>query len=150
VGIFLGVGLYRGGDATVRVAFTEDGVDGTTKNLLVGGVNGLFGSVGGLSRVAGDVIALGLELLDALNKLGDGGTDVGELDGVGFGFLGENAEVGKVVVHLLGIGEVLREVAQDAGSDGDVTELDRNTAGLGEAVDDGEELHTKNRGEDEN
>jgi hypothetical protein len=49
-------------------------------------------------------------------------------------------EVGEVVVHPLVGGQVFREMADNTGCDGDVAKLDGNAAGLGEAVDDGEEL----------
>lgn len=127
------------GGATVGVAFAEDGVDGRALDLVVAGFDVLFvvrlGGVG----VVWDVVALGLKLGDAGLELGDGGGDVGELDDVCLGGLGEEAEVGELVGDALALGQLIGDGCEHAGSERDVSEFDIDTGGADEALDDGQE-----------
>ena len=97
------------------LTFPEDRVDGRAKHLGVDGLDGLLLSILGVGRVVGDVVALGLKLSDALQQLGDGGRDVGQLDDVSLGGLGQLAQGGQLVRDpLLGaesLGEVSNETA---------------------------------------
>ena len=72
-------------------------------------------------------------------ELGDGGGDVGELDDVGLGGLGEVAEFGEGVGELLLGGEEVGELGDDAPGEGDVAGFDVDAGGLREGLDDGQE-----------
>ena len=146
VGVFLGVGFDGTGGAAVGVAFAEDGVDGGAKDFGVAGA-GVFLGVGGrgLGEV-GESVAFGLKLGDGGLQLGDGGGDVGELDDVGLGLEREGAEFGEGVVGLLGRGEFIREIGEDAGGDGDVAGFHVDAGLLGVGLHDRQEAVGGERG----
>ena len=97
------------------LTFSQHGVDSRAEHLGVDSLDGLLIGVLGVGRVVRDVVALGLQLSDALQQLGDGGRDVGQLDDVSLGGLGQLAQSGQLVRDpLLGaesLGEVSNETA---------------------------------------
>ena len=76
-------------------------------------------------------------------QLGDGGfqlrhrgADVRQFDDVRFRFGGEISQFGESVADLLVVGEILREIGDDASGERDVPGLDRDAGMLGERLDD--------------
>ena len=99
---------------------TENRVDCGSKHLGIDSLDGLLLGVLGVGGVIGDVVALGLELGDALEELGDGGGDVGQLDDVALGGLGQLSQGGQLVRDpLLGLQSV-GEVGDQSASNRDV------------------------------
>ena len=65
VGILLRIGLDGRRNATIRVAFAQDGIDGTTKDGGIPRLNLALFVINGFMRVDGNIVTLGTELLDA-------------------------------------------------------------------------------------
>ena len=103
--------------------FTEHGVDSRSKNLSVHSLDGLLLCVLGVGGVVGDVVALGLELGDALEQLGDGGGDVGQLDDVPLGGLGQLSQGSQLIRDPLLRCESLGEMSNETASNRDVSLL---------------------------
>jgi len=120
VWILLRVGLDGRGDATIRVALSQNWVDRTSKNGGIPRLNLTLFVILGLMGVDGYVVSLGAELLDAGLQLRDRGGNVGELDDVGLGRFADLAQEGEIVRNSLLFLEFFREGAQDTPSDGDV------------------------------
>ena len=123
VGVLLGEVLHGEGRPAVRVALAQDGVHGAAQALGVAALDGLLSLVLGLLGVVRQVEALALQLLDGGDELGDGGADVGELDDVGCGGQGQGTHGAEVIGDLLGLGELVWEVGEDAARQGDVRGL---------------------------
>ena len=104
----------------VSLTLTEDGVDSRSQDLSVDSLDGLLLGVLGVSGVVGHVVALGLELGNALEQLGDGGGDVGQLDNVTLGSLGELAQGTQLVRDPLLGSHSVAEVCDQTASNGDV------------------------------
>ena len=75
--VLLGVFFNCLSGSTIRVALTQDRINGATLNLVVGGLDGLLGIILRLIGVIGQVIAFGLEFLDHRMQLGSGRRDIG-------------------------------------------------------------------------
>src|SRR5690606_7921657 len=139
VGVGAGVVLDGLGRAAVGIAFAEDGVDGGAEDLGVAGADVFLGVGGrGLGEL-GKGVALGLEFGDGGLELRDGGGDVGELDDVGLGALGQRAEFGEGVGGLWAFGEMVRGGGEEAGGDGDVAGLDGDAGVFGVGWDERQE-----------
>ena len=82
-------GLRR---AAVGIAFAKDRVQGAALDPVVARPGVLLGVRLRIGREIRDLVALGLELGDGLNKLGHRSTDVGQLDDIGLGLEGESAQ----------------------------------------------------------
>ena len=139
MGVGFGVFLDGFGGAAVGIAFAEDGVDGGAFDFVVARLVVGFLVVGGLVGVVREGVAFALELGDAGLELGEGGGDVGELDDVGLGGLGEVTQLGEGVGDALVLGEDVGELGDDAAGEGDVAGLDLDAGGLDEALDEREE-----------
>ena len=105
------------------LTFPEDRVHGRAKHLGVDGLDGLLLSILGVGRVVGDVVALGLQLSDALQQLGDGSGDVGQLDDVSLGGLGQLSQGSQLVRDPLLRGESLGEMSNQTAGNRDVSLL---------------------------
>ena len=105
------------------LTFSQHGVDSGAHHLAVDSLDGLLIGVLGVGRVVGDVVALGLQLSDALQQLGDGGRDVGQLDDVSLGGLGELAQRCQLIRNPLFRSQPLGEVSNQAASNRDVSLL---------------------------
>ena len=127
-----GIGLDGRRGAPVRVALTQDGVDGAALDGVVGGARLPLGGRGRGVGVVGDLVAQGLELGDGGLELGQGGGDIGQLDDRGRWGLGELTQTGQVVV---GQGEG----CQDASRQRDVRGAHAHARPLGEAAHDRQE-----------
>ena len=138
VGVLLGEVLDRERRPAVGVALAQDRVDGAAQDLGVAGLDLLLGVGLGILGIVGQLVALGLELLDGLLQLRDRGADVRQLDDVGLGRQGQLAQHGQVVGDALGLGQIVGEVGDDAAGERDVAQLDVDARPLGEALDDRE------------
>ena len=105
------------------LTFSQHGVDSGTHHLAVDSLDGLLIGVLGVGGVVGDVVTLGLQLGDALQQLRDGGGDVGKLDDVSLGGLGELAQGSQLVGNPLLGSESLREVSDQTAGHRDVSLL---------------------------
>jgi len=137
--VLAGEVLDRQRGAAVGVAFAQHRVHGAAQALRVAGADLLLVVVGRLFRVVRHRVALALQFLDGSHELLHRGADVGQLDDVGVGQQRQLAELCEVVRHLLVVGQELRELAQDAGRDGDVAFGDFDACGRREGADDGQE-----------
>ena len=131
--------LDRERGAAVGVALTQDGVDGGAEDVGVGRGDLLLLVGARVVRVVRQVVALTLELGDGRLELRHGGRDVGQLDDVGLGRLGELAETGEVVGDALLVGQPVGELGEDAAGERDVARLQLHTGARGEALDDREQ-----------
>ena len=136
--MLLRVLLDRPGGATIRIALAQNGIDGTTKALGVAVANLLLFLGLRIAGIIGDVVSLALQFLDRCEQLWHRGTDVGELDDVGVGFLGQAPQLSQMIADLLLVGQVVGEFGQDARRNGDVGRLDVDVGGIGERPDDGQ------------
>ena len=105
------------------LTFSQHGVDSRAEHLGVDSLDGLLIGVLGVGRVVGDVVALGLQLSDALQQLGDGSGDVGQLDDVALGGLGELAQRRQLVRNPLFRSQPLGEVSNQTASNRDISLL---------------------------
>ena len=127
VRVLLRVALDRRRRPAVGVALAQDRVDRGALDLVVARADVLL--LVGL-RVVGvvrQVVALLLQLVDRGLQLRDRGGDVGQLDDVGLGLLGQRAELGERVVDPLLVGQPLRELRDDPAGQGDVAGLELHT-----------------------
>ncbi len=134
-----GVVLDRGGGPTIRVSLAQHRVDGAAHDLVVAGPHGPL--VVGL-RVVGIVgkgVAVALQLGDGRFELGAGRRDVGKLDDVGLGGLGQLAQLGQSIPDPLVLLEPLGKSGDDPPGQGDVPGLHPDTGGRGVRLDDGQE-----------
>ena len=72
-------------------------------------------------------------------QLRDGRADVGQLDDVRFGPLGQFAQFGEGIVHALGLRKAIIEGGEDAAGQADVACFQLNICALGERGDNGQE-----------
>ncbi len=114
MGVCLGECFDGGGDAAVGIAFAQDGVDCAAQGVGVLRFNRRFSVVLGVGGVVGDVVAVGLQFGDGGFQLGDGCADVGQFDDVCCWRLCQFAQFGQFIRLSLRVGEVLREVGDDA------------------------------------
>ena len=105
------------------ITFSQHGVDSGAHHLAVGSLDGLLVGVLGVGRVVRDVVALGLQLSDALQQLGDGGRDVGQLDDVPLGGLGQLSQSSQLIRDPLLRCESLGEVSNETASNRNVSLL---------------------------
>ena len=115
VRVFLGVVLDRRGRAAVGVALAQHRVHRAALDLVVAGAGVLLLVGLRVLRVVREVVALRLQLRDRRLELRDRGADVGQLDDVGLGRLGERAELGERVVDALLGGAGARGTARGCG-----------------------------------
>ena len=139
VRVLAGVALHRRRRAAVRVAFAQNGVDGRALDLVVGRPGRLLRVGGRVVGVVGQRVAGGLQLGDRGLELRDRGRDVGQLDDVGLGRLGQGAELGQGVADALLGRQGVGERGDDATRERDVTRLDLDAGLLGEGRDDGQQ-----------
>ena len=133
----LGEVLHGLRSATVRVALTQHRVHGRTLDLVVACPNIPLLIGRRLFRVGRQVVALRLQFGDRRLQLRDGSGDVGQLDDVGIGGLGEIAQLGQSVADLLVFGQAVVELGQHARGERDVSSLNLDTGRRGEGFDDG-------------
>ena len=105
------------------LTFAQHGVDSGAQDLGVDSLDGLLIGVLGVGRVVRDIVALGLQLSDALQQLGDGGGDVGQLDDVPLGGLGQLSQGSQLIRDPLLRCESLGEVSNETASNRDVSLL---------------------------
>ena len=105
------------------LTFSQHGVDSRAEHLGVDSLDGLLIGVLGVGRVVGDVVALGLQLSDALQQLGDGSGDVGQLDDVSLGGLGQLSQGSQLVGNPLLRGKSLGEMSNQTAGNRDVSLL---------------------------
>ncbi len=131
-----GVLLDRGRDTSIRVPFTQHGIDRAAKHPGVLRLDLL--RLGGLRilGVVGNGEALFLELLDCVFELRDRRTDVGQLDDVGVRRFGERTELGEIVRLPAFGGQALRKVGEDTTGKRDVARLHHDASGPRESLDD--------------
>ena len=139
VRVLAGVVLHRVGRAAVGVALAQDRVDRAALDPVVAGTHVLVLVGLGVVRVVREVEAELLQLRDRSLQLRGGGADVGQLDDVGLGGLGEVTELVQVVVDALVLGQQLGEARQDPGGEGDVAGVDGDVGLLGVRLEDREE-----------
>ena len=77
----------------------------------------------GVLRVVREIVSLPLQLRDGGFELGNGGTDVGEFYDVGLGLSGQGSEFCQGIPGLLLLREEVREIGENAASQGDITGL---------------------------
>ena len=123
MGVLLRELLDRDGRPAVRVPLAQHRVHGRTEAHREPLLQRPLGVVLRLLGVVGDVVALGLELLDRGPKLRDRRRHVGQLDDVGVRTLGELAEAGEVICDPLCLGQLLGEVGDDPAGKRDVARL---------------------------
>ena len=114
-------------------------VHGAALDLVVSGADVPLVVVGRFVGIVGEGVALGTQLVDGGPELGEGGTDVGQLDDVGLGVVHQFAELGEGVGHPLVSGEVVGERCEDAGRERDVAGFHRDTCLGRERLDDRQE-----------
>ncbi len=139
VRMFPGELLDRLGSSAIRIAFAQNGVDGTAEDLRVAILDRLLLVVLRMARIVRQVIAFGLQLLDDGHQLRHRGADVRQLDDVGGRVLRELTQPSEVVRHALLVGQAVGELRQDARSHRDITGLDVDPGRLGERPDDRQE-----------
>ena len=131
--------LDRQGRTAVAVAFTQHRVDRAALDAVVAST-GVTLSVGGsFVWVVGNIEAGRLQLGDRRLELRNRGGDVRQLDDVGFGGLGQFAELFECVADLLLCAQALGEYGEDAPGERDVAGFDRHICGLCIGLNDGEE-----------
>ena len=136
VRVLAGVVLDRQRRAAVGVAFAQDRVHGAALDAIVTGLGFLLGVVGRGVRVVRNVEALALQFLDRRFQLGNRGTDVRQLDDVGFGRGRQLAQFRQVIGHLLVGAELFWEGGEDTAGERDVPGFYRDLGGSGEGFDD--------------
>ena len=99
--VLLGVRLDGFGGTAVAVALPQNGVHGRPFHPVVARFDVLLFRSAGVVGVVRQGVSQGLKLGDGGFQLRDGGADVGELDDVRVGRLGQLAELGEGVVGLL-------------------------------------------------
>ncbi len=134
--VLAGIFLDRERRPAVGVAFAQHRVDGAPQALGITLLDLLFLGVLRLFRIIGQLVALALQLRDRFFQLRDGGADVGQLDDVGFDFLGQFAQLRQEVGDALALGQILGEVGDDPAGQGDVPGLHFDPGPLGEGLDD--------------
>ena len=139
VRVFPRIRLDRLGGAPVRVAFAQYRIDRAAEHLGVARLDLLLLVGLRLARVVGQVVALLAKLLDRGQQLRNRGADVGQLDDVGLGQLGQLAQLPEVVGHPLFLGQIVGELGQDARGHGDVTGADGDAGCVCEGADHGQE-----------
>ncbi len=139
VRVLAGVLLDRLGCTTVRVALAQNGIDGAAEHLAVPLLDGLLVVVLRLTGIVGQVVALGPQLLDRRQQLRHRRADVGQLDDVGVGLLGQLTETGQVVRDTLLFGQPVGELGEDARGHRDVAGFDVDAGRFGERADDRQE-----------
>mmetsp|Transcript_37967 Transcript_37967/g.81624 ORF Transcript_37967/g.81624 Transcript_37967/m.81624 type:complete len:205 (-) Transcript_37967:310-924(-) len=106
--------------ATIGVAFAEHRIDGAAQDLGIATSDLRLLLALRIRGKVRDAEAFRLELLDCTQELRHGGRNVGQLDDVGCWMLGETSQFRQIVLHALCRRDVVREVGQDAGGQGDV------------------------------
>ncbi len=134
VRVVAGVGLDRVRRAAVRVALAQHRVDGAALDAVIALADVALLIVGGVARVVGDLVSLALELGDRGAQLGHRRADVGELDDVGLGRLGQLAELGEVVGDPVVTVEAIGELGQDPPGERDVAQLHLHPGDAGEGL----------------
>ena len=144
--VLLGVRFDGFGGTAVAVALAQDGVHGRAFHLVVACLDVLLFRSARVVGVVRQGVSQGLELSDGRFQLRNGGADVGELDDVRFGRLGQLAELGEGVVGLLVFWEDIREHGQNTAAQRDVTGLHFHARLAGEGLNDGEKAVGRQRG----
>ena len=84
-------------------------------------------------------LPLATKLIDGTVQLGNGSTNVGELDDVSLGSGADLAQLGQVIRNSLVSTQMVGELSQNAGTKTDVALHNINTSLLSKSLDDGEE-----------
>ena len=116
--------LDRGGRPAVGVPLAEHRIDRTALDFVVARPDLSLPVVAGLIGVVGNAVSLSLELLDGGLELRHGRADVGQLDDVRLGRLGELTQVAQGVGHPLVLLEPVRELGQDPRGERDIARFD--------------------------
>ncbi len=111
--VLLGVLLHSLWRAAIGVAFAENRIDGAAFDFVVASFNRFFFRSGWFVRVVGDCEAVALEFGDGCFELRNRGTDVRQLDNVGFRTFGEFAEFGQRIADALVFFQVVRKVGKN-------------------------------------
>jgi hypothetical protein len=128
--------LHGRRDAAIRVAFAQHGIHGAAEHAGIPRLDVLLGVVARVLGVIRNVVALFLELLDRALQLRHRGADVRQLDDVGFGRLGDLAELLQVVADCFAHAEPLGELREDSSGERDVARLDDATGRFREGLHD--------------
>ncbi len=125
--------------AAVGIAFAQHRVDRTADALAVAGLEFLLLVALRVFRVVGNLVAFGLQFAHAGHQLGDRGADVGQLDDVGVGVVGQAPQFTQVIRDFLFGGETPGEFGKHPGRHRDVAADHVHPGGRGEGLDDGQE-----------
>ena len=131
--------LHRGGHPPVRVALPQHRVYSTPEHLRIRRGRFLLLLCLGVGRKIRDLISFRLQFCNGFFQLRDGRADVRQLDDVRLHFVCELPQEGKGIRLALGGSEVIGELSNDAGGEGDVGGLHFDLVRGCEAADDGEE-----------
>jgi hypothetical protein len=107
-------------DPPVGVSLSKHGVDGRPHDGPVPLLDVPFGIRSGFDGIERNVVPLGAQFGNAVGELVERGGNVGELDDVAFGRLGELAQIGQVVGNALAFVELFGEGRQDPSRHGNV------------------------------
>ena len=134
-GIFLH--CFRG--ATVGVPLAENGIHGTSLDLIVIGTNRLFALGLRVIRIIRELVSLGLQLSDRGLQLRNGGADVRKLDDIRLGLKCQCTQLCQGISDSLILCEKIGESGDDAPGQGDVAEFDSDPGMLCERLHDRQE-----------
>ncbi len=137
--IGFGIRFHCGRDAAVGIALAQHRVDRAAQHLRIARRDVPFRVIPRLFRIIRHVEALRLQLGDRSGQLGNGCADVRQLDDIGFGRLGQFAQLGQCIADALFVAQVLGEVRKNASRERNVPRFDVDADRLGEGLDDREQ-----------
>ncbi len=88
----------------------------------------------GLIGVIGEIISFVLQLFDGAFKLGNGSTNVRQLDNIGLRLLAQLAQFGQVIGDFLLVRQMVREIRDNTAGQGDVPGVQLNAGILGKCL----------------
>ena len=133
------IGLDGSRCAAVRIPLTQNRIHGAALHFVIAGLGVCFRITGRRIRIIGNRVSFFLQFLDGRLHLGNGGTDVRQLDDVRGRVLGQLTQVGQLVIDPLLIGQAFRKLGQYPPGEGDVPQLHIDARGGREGLDNGQE-----------
>ncbi len=127
--VLAGIGFDGGRSAAVGVAFAQHRVHGATENLAVTCARIFLGVGLRVFREVGNVVSQGLQFSDGCLELRNGGADVGKLDDVGVGLIGQLGKLGQIVFDFLVCIQLIGKARKDAPCKRDVACFDGDVSG---------------------
>ena len=129
MGVFAGIIFDRVGNAAVRIAFSQNRVNGAAKYFGVAGLDFFFLFVFRFNRIVWNLEALILEFFDRGSQLRNRGRNIRKLDNIGFGPVGQFTEKSQIVAVALFFRQIFRKAGKNAACKRNVAQFEFNAAG---------------------